>query len=190
MSSSPSPGRADSGPFAPQATLSTALVPPGAPLSAADPPGRSPGPGGAAPASTTSPADPAGPELAARGGDPLTLALPGGCDGVTGVIAAPSDTADGGPPVALPLLTSPDPSAFVVDTGGLAVGRHLLRLDCGNGPPAEAAVGIFRQNGAARGEGNSIVLAGGVGLASMAALVGRPRPGGRRPSGPTAEEGS
>ncbi|MDH4364851.1 MAG: hypothetical protein OEY70_12315, partial [Acidimicrobiia bacterium] len=183
MTSGPSQNQADSGSFAARATLSTALVPPGAPLSAADPATRSPLPNEAARrASTTAAADPAGPEVAARHGDPLTLDLPAGCDDLKGVVATPSDTADGGPPVPLTLLASPDPAAFVVDTTGLAVGSHLLRLDCGHGSPAETAVGIFRQNGAARGEGNSIVLAGGVGLASMAALVGLPLPGGRRPT--------
>ncbi len=186
MTSPPAVGttRPDPGPFAPHATLSTVLVPPGAPLSAADPGGQ---PATGRPSnsrSSTGPApEPAGPESVARGGDPLVLDLPAGCPDVTGVVATPVDTADGGPPVSLTRLTSADADTVVVDTAGLAVGTHLLRLDCGARPSAQATVGIFRQNGAARGEGNSIVLAGGMGLASMAALVGMPVRGGRRRTG-------
>lgn len=172
VTSAQPPGGSDPG-----ATLSTALVPPGAPLSAA---GSPPAAEAKRLASTTSSADPAGPETMTRGGDPLTLDVPAGCDDVTGVTATPTDTADGGAVVALTRLTSSDPTVLVLDTTRLAVGRHILRLDCRSGPPAVATVGIFRQNGAARGEGNSIVLAGGMGLASMAALVGRPQPRRRR----------
>jgi len=179
--SASSPSQPDARPFGPQATLSTVLVPPGAPLSAAGPnPASSPSGETGRLASTTSGADPAGPETVARSGDPLTLPLPAGCDGVSAVTAAPTDTADGGNAVALARLSSSDPRVVVLDTAGLAVGSHLLRFGCRNGRPAEAAVGIFRQTGAARGEGNSIVLAGGMGLASMAALVGRPQPSRRR----------
>ncbi len=171
--SASSPGPA---PFAPQATLSTVLVPPGAPLSAAGSASQS----STTPAATPAGAAPAGPEAVARGGDPLALDLPAGCPDVTRVVATPTDTADGGGPVRLTRLTSADPAIVVVDTTKLAVGTHLLQLDCGTGSPARATVSIFRQNGAARGEANSIVLAGGMGLASMAALVGRPGPFNRR----------
>ena len=67
-----------------------------------------------------------------------------------------------------------DPATFTIDTSALGLGPHLVRLDCSAGVTAQTNVEVYRQTGAARGEADSIVLAGGMGLASAAAVVGLP----------------
>ncbi len=74
-----------------------------------------------------------------------------------------------------------DRSTFTVDTTGFELGTHVIHFDCSGGLTAQANLLIFRQNGAERGEANSIVLAGGIGLASTAAVVGLPTVGSPRP---------
>jgi hypothetical protein len=89
------------------------------------------------------------------------------------------DTVSDGTVVALADVDN-DPDTFTVDTHQLDVGPHTVHLVCQGQVAAQARVVVYRQNGAARGEASSIALAGGVGLASMTVLVGRPAPPGVR----------